>query len=100
MPTPRRRSRSVLRGILTSQLGSIRSITRYSCRAVNTKIEARLLFQSLSSRYVAELLSVDTPEVKSFAAAVFESKPCSRDYRHSNFKTDCAMIETTIGIAS
>lgn len=32
------------------------------------KVEARLLFQSLSSRYVAELLEVDTPEVKSFAA--------------------------------
>jgi hypothetical protein len=31
------------------------------------KIEVRLLFQSLSSRYVAELLEVDTPEVKSFA---------------------------------
>lgn len=31
------------------------------------KIEVRLLFQSLSSRYVAELLKVDTPEVKSFA---------------------------------
>ncbi|MDX1925822.1 MAG: multiheme c-type cytochrome [Pirellulaceae bacterium] len=30
------------------------------------KIEVRLLFQSLSSRYVAELLKVDTPEVKSF----------------------------------
>jgi hypothetical protein len=32
------------------------------------KVQARLLFQSLSSRYVAELLTVDTPEVKSFAA--------------------------------
>jgi hypothetical protein len=31
------------------------------------KMEMRLLFQSLSSRYVAELLKVDTPEVKSFA---------------------------------
>ena len=31
------------------------------------KIDVRLLFQSLSSRYVAELLEVDTPEVKSFA---------------------------------
>ncbi len=31
------------------------------------KIEARLLFQSLSSRYVAELLEVETPEVKFFA---------------------------------
>ncbi len=31
------------------------------------KVEARLLFQSLSSRYVAELLKVDTPEVKTFA---------------------------------
>ena len=31
------------------------------------KVDARLLFQSLSSRYVAELLTVDTPEVKSFA---------------------------------
>ncbi|MFO1063822.1 MAG: multiheme c-type cytochrome [Pirellulales bacterium] len=30
------------------------------------KIEVRLLFQSLSSRYVAELLEVNTPEVKSF----------------------------------
>jgi Cytochrome c554 and c-prime len=30
-------------------------------------VEVRLLFQSLSSRYVAELLEVDTPEVKSFA---------------------------------
>ncbi len=30
------------------------------------KVEVRLLFQSLSSRYVAELLKVDTPEVKSF----------------------------------
>lgn len=29
-------------------------------------IEVRLLFQSLSSRYVAELLEVDTPEVKTF----------------------------------
>jgi Cytochrome c554 and c-prime len=31
------------------------------------KIEARLLFQSLSSRYVAELIEIDTPEVKTFA---------------------------------
>ena len=31
------------------------------------KVETRLLFQSLSSRYIAELLEVDTPEVKSFA---------------------------------
>ena len=30
-------------------------------------VEVRLLFQSLSSRYVAELLEHDTPEVKAFA---------------------------------
>jgi hypothetical protein len=31
------------------------------------KFEARLLFQTLSSRYVAEMFEVDTPEVKLFA---------------------------------
>ncbi|MBX3423337.1 MAG: hypothetical protein KF752_17405 [Pirellulaceae bacterium] len=32
------------------------------------RIEARLLFQSLSSRYLAELFEVDTPKVKHFAS--------------------------------
>lgn len=39
------------------------------------KIEVRLLFQSLSSRYVAELLQVDTPEVKSFAGLYKKANP-------------------------
>lgn len=38
------------------------------------KIEVRLLFQSLSSRYVAELLKVDTPEVKSFESFYKKAK--------------------------
>lgn len=38
------------------------------------KIEVCLLFQSLSSRYVAELLKVDTPEVKSFESLYRKAK--------------------------
>ncbi len=45
----------------------IRLTTKLTLPSGRYKIEVRLLFQSLSSRYVAELFEVDTPEVKSFA---------------------------------
>lgn len=49
------------------------------------KLEARLLFQSLSSRYVAELLNVDTPEVKLFAGL----------YDKANFAPEVISTATT-----
>ena len=50
------------------------------------KIEMRLLFQSLSSCYVAELLEVDTPEVKSFAGF----------YKKANLAPEVIATETLI----
>jgi len=50
------------------------------------QIEVRLLFQSLSSRYVAELLEVDTPEVKSFAGF----------YKKANLAPEVIATETLI----
>ena len=50
------------------------------------KIEMRLLFQSLSSRYVAELLEVDTPEVKSFAGF----------YKNANLAPEVIATDTLI----
>lgn len=48
------------------------------------KMEVRLLFQSLSSRYVAELFEVDTPEVKSF----------SDFYKNANLAPEVIATET------
>lgn len=48
--------------------GSTTAHFRLSLPSGCYKIDARLLFQSLSSRYIAELLKVDTPEVTAFAS--------------------------------
>ena len=50
--------------------------TRYEMPLAKGKyrVEARLLFQSLSSRYMAELWTHDTPEVKAFAKMYSTSK--------------------------
>ncbi|MFO0941221.1 MAG: multiheme c-type cytochrome [Pirellulales bacterium] len=50
------------------------------------KIDVRLLFQSLSSRYVAELFTIDTPEVRTFEGL----------YKYANLAPEVIASETLV----